>query len=510
MAAAPWIVSDDLWELVQPLEIPAAAFTDRARAGLLVDTMILARLANPDARRVGLKETAATVLGSGAAGPEERLRVAFKHLPGRAEQKWQHVDPAHPAYWGYAAADAALTARLYERLLPAAGGLLEREMRVALVCLRAGPRGWEVDPDAADRLEQGLAAEQERLERQLRAQGIAAVSTAAGRAAIVGALEREGAILHGNGLDRGVLEPLAQAGSEVARDVLALRTIQKFRGLYAQLFLAAGERDGRLHAFPLTLATVTGRMSLPNVPLQTAPKGELELASGNGTVAAAVRGALVADDGNVCGSVDYTTMELRIAAALSNDEHLRAVVEAGDAHTATARLLFDTSKPTKKQRALAKTVNFGVLYGMGAAGLASRLRISEQEARSLVNRWWRRFAAVRRFRDRVAREERRSLWGRPLPQFDVPDHIAIHHLIQGTGRDVFAAGLLALEDNGLDEHLLLPLHDEYVLQLPAGNAAELAAEIAGAVTARLGEVELPVEWTVGSRSWASVDTQEAA
>jgi DNA polymerase-1 len=251
-------------------------------------------------------------------------------------------------------------------------------------------------------------------------------------------------------------------------------------------------------------------MSLPNVPLQTAPKGELELASGNGTVAAAVRGALVADDGNVCGSVDYTTMELRIAAALSNDEHLRAVVEAGDAHTATARLLFDTSKPTKKQRALAKTVNFGVLYGMGAAGLASRLRISEQEARSLVNRWWRRFAAVRRFRDRVAREERRSLWGRPLPQFDVPDHIAIHHLIQGTGRDVFAAGLLALEDNGLDEHLLLPLHDEYVLQLPAGNAAELAAEIAGAVTARLGEVELPVEWTVGSRSWASVDTQEAA
>jgi DNA polymerase-1 len=86
----------------------------------------------------------------------------------------------------------------------------------------------------------------------------------------------------------------------------------------------------------------------------------------------------------------------------------------------------------------------------------------------------------------------------------------VHHLIQGTGRDVFAAGLLALEDNGLDEHLLLPLHDEYVLQLPAGNAAELAAEIAGAVTARLGEVELPVEWTVGSRSWASVDTQEAA
>jgi DNA polymerase-1 len=254
----------------------------------------------------------------------------------------------------------------------------------------------------------------------------------------------------------------------------------------------------------LTLATVTGRMSLPNVPLQTAPKGELVLARENGNVAAAVRGALVADEGNVCGSVDFTTMELRIAAGLSGDEQLRQVVEAGDAHAATARLLFDTKQPTKKQRALAKTVNFGVLYGMGAAGLAGRLGIGEEAARSLVSRWWRRFGTLRRFRDRVAREERRSLWGRPLPQLDIPDHIAINHVIQATGRDVFCAGLLALEDAGLDAHLLLPLHDEYVLQLPAESADEVADEITRAVAARIDEVELPVESTVGARSWASV------
>jgi hypothetical protein len=234
--------------------------------------------------------------------------------------------------------------------------LLAREMRVAMVCLRAGLRGWAVDPDAAARLEQDLAAEQERLELVLRARGIVNVSTAAGRAAVITALEREGARLQGGSLDRGVLEPLADAGSEVARDVLARRTIAKFRALYARLFLAATERDGRLHACPLTLATVTGRMSLLNVPLQTAPKGELVLAGGNGNVPAAVRGALVADDGNVCGSVDFTAMELRIAAGLSGDQHLRAVVEAGDAHAAAARLLFETGAPTSKQRALAKTI----------------------------------------------------------------------------------------------------------------------------------------------------------
>jgi hypothetical protein len=82
-----------------------------------------------------------------------------------------------------------------------------------------------------------------------------------------------------------------------AHDVLALRTTQKFLSLYVPMFVHAAERDGRLHAFPLTLATVTGRMALPGVPLQTAPKGELELAAENGTLTAAIRSALVAEQG---------------------------------------------------------------------------------------------------------------------------------------------------------------------------------------------------------------------
>ena len=94
--------------------------------------------------------------------------------------------------------------------------------------------------------------------------------------------------------------------------------------------------------------------------------------------------------------------------------------------------------------------------------------------------------------------------GATSPDQDVPEHIALNHVIQGYGRDVFAAGLLALEDAGLDERLLLPLHDEYVLRLPADTAAPSCEEIARLVAAKLGEVELPVEWAVGGRSWASV------
>jgi DNA polymerase-1 len=498
-------VTFDVPVAIRELSLAADSFTGRARTGHLIDTMILARLCHPDERRIGLKEIAALELGPQAAAAEERLKLAFKHLPGKAGEKWRTIDPAHPAYWQYAAADAALTARLHARFRPQVNDeLVGKEMRVAMICLRAGLRGWPVDPDAAKALDQALTAERLRLEQALRSYGIRNIATAAGRASIAEALRHEGHPPAGKSLAREVLEPLALAGSQVARDVLALRTTEKFLTLYVPMFLGAAEGDGRLHAFPITLATVTGRMALPGVPLQTAPKGELELASDNGTLTAAIRSALVADDGSRTVSVDFQTMELRIAAALSEDARLRAVVEAGDAHTAVARRLFETRTPTAKQRAIAKTVNFGVLYGMGGEGLARRLRIADDQARGFVSRWWDSFPAVRKLRDRLAREERRTLWGRSLPANDVPEHIALNHVIQGYGRDVFAAGLLALEDTGLDEHLLLPMHDEYVLQLPDDRAGTYAADVADCVRARLGDVELPVDSTVGGRAWSSL------
>jgi DNA polymerase-1 len=501
----------DLPVAARELELDVADLSERARRGRLVDTMILSRLRLADERRIGLKAIACKLYGAGAAEPERRLKLAFRRLRGGAERKWAQIDAAHPAYWGYACADAALTARLHSDLRErGAEELLQREMRVALICMRAGIRGWAVDPDAAVLLEQQLAAEQAALEQALRRNGITNIATTAGRQAIVTALEREGAELDGAGLDRSVLEPLALNGSIVARDVLALRTTTKFRSLYARMFLGATERDGRLHAFPHTLGATTGRMTLPDVPLQTLPRGELVLQSENGSVSAAVRGALVADEGSVVAGIDFEQMELRLAAALSGDWRLRQAVEQGDAHAAVASRLFRTETPSEKQRRAAKVVNFGVLYGMGGEGLARRLGISAEDAHRFVSRWWDAFPSVRTLRSRLAHEERHSLWGRRLPA-DVPEHMALNHVIQAYGRDVFAAGLLALEDAGLDEHLLLPLHDEYVLELPAGRSHELGAEIAGHVRSRLADVELPVDVTIGGRSWASVGapTREA-
>jgi 3'-5' exonuclease len=210
-------ITFDVPVAIRALGLDAASFTDRPRGGRLVDTMILARLCYPDERRIGLKEIARLALGPDATAAAERLKVAFRHLAGQAREKWRTIDPAHPAYWQYAAADAALTARLHQRLRADVDDeLLAKEMRVAVICLRAGLRGWPVDPAAAATLERDLRAERGWHEQALRTVGIRDITTAAGRAAIVQALGREGHPPAGNGLAREVLEPLALAGSAIA------------------------------------------------------------------------------------------------------------------------------------------------------------------------------------------------------------------------------------------------------------------------------------------------------
>ena len=186
------------------------------------------------------------------------------------------------------------------------------------------------------------------------------------------------------------------------------------------MFLEAARRDGRLHAFPQTLATVTGRMMLPGVPLQTAPKGELALASANGTLTAAIRAALVTGEHEVTGSVDFTTMELRIAAGLSEDARLTAVVEAGDAHLAVARRLFETRSRPRNNGPSRRPSTSGSSTGWAAkgspAGSGSRRR-RPGVRRPLVEA----FPAVRKLRERLADEERTSLWGRRLPGRTCPN-----------------------------------------------------------------------------------------
>jgi DNA polymerase I-like protein with 3'-5' exonuclease and polymerase domains len=489
----------DLPVAVRELGLDVGDVSRRARELKLVDSMILSRLVHPEAKRVGLKEMSVLHFGDGAADPERLLKRSFRSM----KTNWATVSADHPAYWGYAGCDAALTQRLHGLLRSEAGTpwLLELEHRVAAICLRAGLRGFAVDEQAAKRLEQRLAGEEGRLEQALAACGVVKIATDAGRASIMQALEREGLSVENSHFDKAALAPLAVAGSAVARDVMALRTAAKFRALYARMFGKALEQDGRLHAYARSLAASTGRMAMSRVPLQTAPK-EIQLAGDlDHAGRLAVRDVLVADRRHVIATADFTAMELRLACALSGDANLRQVVEAGDPHTAVARSLFNTEVPTEKQRAIAKTTNFGVMYGMGVESLTVRLGVTPEQAHAFLDGWWKRFPTLERYASTLSDVDR-TPWGRRLP-VNAPRHARLNHRIQAAGRDVFATGLLRLEDAGLVDHLALPLHDEYVLAVPESGAHELVARVARTVSSELGGVPLPVEANVGGRSWGS-------
>ena len=248
------------------------------------------------------------------------------------------------------------------------------------------------------------------------------------------------------------------------------------------MFTRALEQDGRLHAYARSLAATTGRMAISGVPLQTAPK-EIEL---DGDLDAkgrlAVRDVLVADAGCVVGSIDYRAMELRLAAGLSGDGALRAVVEAGDPHLEVARALFkrraDIADSAASQRQSTSQRCTGCSRTGSRSGSGSR---SGRRSRSST-RGGRASRELQRYAAELSDDDR-SPWGRRLP-IDARRHAKLNHRIQAAGRDIFCAGLLRLEDAGLVDHLVLPLHDEYVLTVPEDEAHELVARAAAIVEQR--------------------------
>ena len=141
------------------------------------------------------------------------------------------------------------------------------------------------------------------------------------------------------------------------------------------------------------------------------------------------------------------------------------------------------------------------MYGMQGYGLGQRLGISVAQAQRFLASWWARFPVLRRYAEELGDDDR-TPWGRRLP-VDVPHYAKLNHRIQAAGRDIFCAGLLRLEDAGLVDQLALPLHDEYVLSVPAATAQRDAALVAALVRSRLNGVPLPVETHVGGRSWGS-------
>ncbi|RYF18703.1 MAG: DNA polymerase I [Comamonadaceae bacterium] len=310
--------------------------------------------------------------------------------------------------------------------------------------------------------------------------------------------------------DEEVLEQLAQDYPLPAK-LLEHRSLSKLKGTYTdKLPLMQHPRTGRVHTHYAQAVAVTGRLSsnepnLQNIPIRTAEGRR-------------VREAFVAPPGCRIASADYSQIELRIMAHISEDEALvRAFREAMDVHRATAAEVFGVApdQVSSEQRRYAKVINFGLIYGMSSFGLARNLGIETQAAKNYIDRYFQRYPGVKQYMDetRLAAKSRgyvETVFGRRLylPEINSPngprrgsaERQAINAPMQGTAADLIKLAMVRVQEM-LDREqratkMVMQVHDELVFEVPEAEVDWLKAEIPR-IMAGVAELRVPLLAEIG-------------
>ena len=429
----------------------------------------------------------------------------------------------------YAAEDADVTLRLWLLLRPrlreeGALALYEQvERRMVGVLRQMEEAGIKVDGAELARIGEDFAARLTVLE--------AKVHELAGRPFNVGSPKQLGEILFDEmklpggrkgktgaySTDAAVLEDLAAQGVELAARVLDWRQLAKLKSTYVE-GLAAGidPADRRVHTSYGMAGTSTGRLSSTDPNLQNIPIRTEE--------GMRIRRAFVAEPGHVLVAADYSQIELRLLAHLAEVPTLREAFEKGeDIHSRTAAEIFhlDPAKVDKEARRRAKTINFGIIYGMSAFGLAARLGIPPAEGRAIIDAYFAQYPGIRQEMERLKEEARthgfvRTPFGRKLwiPDIATKDPVrragaeraAINAPFQGGAAEIIKRAMVrlprALREAGLKARMLLQVHDELVFEVPEAEVAPTSA-LVKQVMESVATLRVPLSVEVGQgHSWA--------
>ena len=273
--------------------------------------------------------------------------------------------------------------------------------------------------------------------------------------------------------------------------ILEYRKLFKLKsGFVEPLPKMAEPKDGRIHPRFHQIGTVTGRMSCSNPNLQNIPiKGEI----GKG-----IRKCFVAEKDFKFVSADYSQMELRIAASVADDKKMREIFQKGeDIHQLTASQIYQLplEKITEEMREFAKTLNFGVLYGMGVRGFAQRTGISQTRAKEFIDQYFKKFQGIEKYvRDSLQKARKlgyvETLFGRKrfLSEINSIDHrlkaqaerMAINFRIQGTAADIIKMAMVEIERQGIlddDCRMILQIHDELLFEVKESKIKEVVPRI---------------------------------
>jgi DNA polymerase-1 len=283
-----------------------------------------------------------------------------------------------------------------------------------------------------------------------------------------------------------VLEQLAEQ-NEVPRLVLEYRHLSKLKSNYVDALPLLADSDSRVHTTFQAAATATGRLSSVNPNLQNIPiRTEL---------GREIRAAFTAAPGSQLLSADYSQIELRLLAHFSGDPLLtKAYAENIDIHILTASEVFNVPAATmdKETRNRAKAVNFGIVYGISAFGLAAQLSIPRSEAKAYIERYFERYAGVQAFIEKTLKQTRlqgsvRTMFGRvrPIPDIEsrnpnqrgFAERTAINTPLQGTAADLIKLAMIVIDrkltESGLKTRMVLQVHDELLFEVPVDETAEI-------------------------------------
>ncbi len=316
--------------------------------------------------------------------------------------------------------------------------------------------------------------------------------------------------------EMAVLQTLAEE-HEVPREILRWRSLSKLKSTYVDaLQRMVDPLSQRVHTTFNQTATSTGRLSSSEPNLQNIPV--------KGDWGDAMRRVFIAEDGYVLLSADYSQIELRILAHLSGDEGLiRAFLEDRDIHRETALQIFSVQENelNEDMRRIAKTVNFGIAYGISAFGLSEATGTSIEEAQMFIDRYFETFPGVKRYAEGIVQEAKRlgyvkTLFGRKrqIPELfsssqterALGERIAINTPVQGTAADIIKMAMISIHRRLMRENLraklLLQVHDELLLEVPEDEIEEVEKMVKEEMesTVRL-RVPLKVETGIGT-NWA--------
>ncbi len=492
-----------------------------ARAGVEVggpiyDTMLASYLANPAARSHGMDNLAAELLNY--------QTISYSEVAGSGKKQIGFEEVEVEKATTYAAEDADITLRLYEKLVlmvtEQQQDKLLNDVEIPLLQILVGMEraGIRIDPEFLG----GLSADMEKKLTVLEAD----IHQLAGGPFNIGSPKQLGEVLFENlGLPKGkktktgwstdveVLNNLAEE-HEIAAKILDYRSLMKLKGTYTDaLPKLIHPETGRIHTSFNQAVTATGRLSssdpnLQNIPIRT-EEGRR------------IREGFVPSDGCVLLSADYSQVELRILAHMADEPALKEAFARGeDIHRSTASEVLGLfpEMVTDEQRRAAKAINFGVVYGISAFGLAKQLGINRREAQQFIDTYFERYPGIRTFMDACIAEAREKMYvttllGRrcAIPEINskngavrgYAERNAINYPVQGSAADIIKLAMVRiaarLAEQGLKARMLLQVHDELVFDVPHAELEKVSAlvksEMQGAV-----DLSVPLLVEVGSGS----------